>query len=204
MRDVFSKRIPKLIAGGLLAAGLAATPALSSPQASQDPAPQNQQTPQAAPAPMPSHESGQTTEQAPSSSEPRESRPAAGSNQPPRSNPLKKLIAGHENEPAETLFKNIQVLKGVPAGRFLETMEGFSHALGTNCKKCHDTENFASDDKEEKKSARGMVTMTRDINEKYIKTIPGMDSGSFVSCNTCHHGQSNPNAKPKDSAEKRP
>ncbi len=192
--------LSKLIAGGLLVAGLAATPALSSPQASQAPAPQ---TPQATPAPMPSHESGQATEQAPSS-EPRESRLAAGSKEPAHPNPLKKLIAGHENEPAETLFKNIQVLKGVPAGRFLETMEGFSHALGTNCKKCHDTENFASDDKEEKKSARGMVTMTRDINEKYIKTIPGMDSGSFVSCNTCHHGQSNPNAKPKDSAEKRP
>jgi hypothetical protein len=191
MRDMFSKRIPKLIAGGLLAAGLAATPALSTPQASQVPA---AQAPQTAPAPMPSHESGQTSEQA----------PAAGAKEPAHPNPLKKLIAGHENEPAETLFKNIQVLKGVPAGRFLETMEGFSHALGTNCKKCHDTENFASDDKEEKKSARGMVTMTRDINEKYIKTIPGMDSGSFVSCNTCHHGQSNPNAKPKDSAEKRP
>jgi hypothetical protein len=204
MRDMFSMRIPKLIAGGLLAAGLAATPALSTSQASQAPAPQ---APQAAPAPMPSHESGQATGQAPAaapSAEPRESRPAAGANQPPRPNPLRQLIAGHENEPAETLFKNIQVLKGVPAGRFLETMEGFSHALGTNCKKCHDTENFASDDKEEKKAARGMVTMTRDINEKYIKTIPGMDSGSFVSCNTCHHGQSNPNAKPKDSAEKRP
>jgi hypothetical protein len=184
MRDVFSKRIPRLIAGGLLAAGLAAAPVLSSQQEPAAPAPQ------ATPAPMPSHEA--------------EPKPAAGANQPPRPNPLRKLIAGHENEPAETLFKNIQVLKGVPAGRFLETMEGFSHALGTNCKKCHDTENFASDDKEEKKSARGMVTMTRDINEKYIKTIPGMDSGSFVSCNTCHHGQSNPNAKPKDSAEKRP
>jgi hypothetical protein len=180
--------LPKLIAGSLLVAGLAA--ALSTSQAAQAPA---AQAPQAAPAPMPSHESGQTTEQAP-----------AGSKEPAHPNPLKKLIAGHENEPAETLFKNIQVLKGVPAGRFLETMEGFSHALGTNCKKCHDTENFASDDKEEKKAARGMVTMTRDINEKYIKTIPGMDSGSFVSCNTCHHGQSNPNAKPKDSAEKRP
>jgi hypothetical protein len=184
MRDLFSKRIPKLIAGGLLAAGLAAAPALSSPQASQAPAPQ------AAPAPMPSHEP--------------EPAPAAGSREPARPNPLRKLIAGHENEPAETVFKNIQVLKGVPAGRFLDTMEGFSHALGTNCKKCHDTENFASDDKEEKKSARGMVTMTRDINEKYIKTIPGMDSGSFVSCNTCHHGQSNPNANPNAKPKEAP
>ena len=41
-------------------------------------------------------------------------------------------------------------------------MEGFSHALGTNCKKCHDTENFASDDKNEKKIAREMIQMTKD------------------------------------------
>jgi hypothetical protein len=171
-----------LIFGGLLIAGLAASPASS--------------TPQAAPAPMPSHPAEQPPAAAPE--------PAVGAKEPAHPNPLRKLIAGHENEPAETVFKNIQVLKGVPAGRFLDTMEGFSHALGTNCKKCHDTENFASDDKEEKKSARGMVTMTRDINEKYIKTIPGMDSGSFVSCSTCHHGQSNPNAKPKEAPAEHP
>ena len=171
MRAVF----PSLLAGGLLIAGLAAAPAFSTPQSSQTPpapAPSGDAKPKAAPAP----------------------------GQAPRPNPLRQLIAGKEDQPAETIFKNIQVLKGVPAGRFLDAMEGFSHALGTNCKKCHDTENVASDDKDDKKVARGMIAMTRDINEKYVKTMPGLDSDAFVSCNTCHHGQSHPNAQPKDSA----
>lgn len=177
MRAVFST----LVAGGLLIAGCATAPALSTSQGT--PAP-------AAPAPMPSHEAGRTS--APPSGE---AKPNAAPVQAPRPNPLRQLIAGKEDQPAETIFKNIQVLKGVPAGRFLDTMEGFSHALGTNCKKCHDTENFASDDKDEKKIARGMVQMTRDINQKYIKTMPGLDSDAFVSCNSCHHGHSNPNFK---------
>lgn len=175
MRAVF----PSLLAGGLLIAGLAASPAFSTPQSSQTPAP------------APSGDAKPKAE-------------AQGPSQAPRPNPLRQLIAGKEDQPAETIFKNIQVLKGVPAGRFLDTMEGFSHALGANCRKCHDTENFASDDKDDKKVARGMITMTRDINEKYVKTMPGLDSDAFVSCNTCHHGQSHPNAKPKEPAAGEP
>jgi hypothetical protein len=168
--------LPSLLAGGLLIAGLAAAPAFSTPQSSQTPpAPAGDAKPKAAPS------QGQSQ----------------GQSQAPRPNPLRQLIAGKEDQPAETIFKNIQALKGVPAGRFLDTMEGFSHALGTNCKKCHDTENFASDDKDDKKVARHMIAMTRDINEKYVKTMPGLDSDAFVSCNTCHHGQSHPNAKPQ-------
>ena len=30
---------------------------------------------------------------------------------------VRAMITGHEKEPAETVFKNIKVLKGVPAGR---------------------------------------------------------------------------------------
>jgi len=123
---------------------------------------------------------------------------AAPAADPHRDSPLRKLIAGHESEPAETLFKNVKVLKGLTVKQFVDTMEGFSHALGTNCKKCHDTENFASDDKEEKTAARGMVLMTRDINEKYLKTMPGLDKGAHAGCLTCHHGQVNPNARPKE------
>jgi hypothetical protein len=44
---------------------------------------------------------------------------------------LRKSIAGKENEPAEKVFKNIQLLKGVPAGRLLRVMElGYSRSLG--------------------------------------------------------------------------
>jgi hypothetical protein len=183
MRSVF----PKLMAGGLLLAGLA-VPALSTPQ-------YGQSAPAPAPAPMPSHEPEQ---QQPAATD---SRPSADSHQQ-HPNPLEKLIAGHENEPAETVFKNIQVLKGLPAGRLLDTMRGFSGALGTNCKKCHDTENFASDDKDEKKVARGMIQMTKGINEQYIRTMPGLDRDAGVSCYTCHHGQSHPASRPESSGAK--
>src|SRR5215218_1379 len=133
MRSALPKVLSKVTAGGLLLAGLA-VPALSTPRTGQAPAP--------APAPstMPSHDSGQPPAAATS-----ESKPAAGAEQARRPNPLEQLVKGRENEPVETVFKNIQVLKGLPAGRLLDTMRGFSSALGTNCKKCHDTENFASD-----------------------------------------------------------
>jgi hypothetical protein len=177
---------PKLMAGGLLLAGLAvaALPAASAPQYGQAPP---------APAPVPSHE--------PEGQPAMDAKPGA---EAPHPNKLRDLIKGRENEPAETVFKNVKVLKGLPAGHFLDAMEGFSHALGTNCKKCHDTENFASDDKEGKRVAREMVRMTEDINEKYIKAMPEMDKGAHVGCFTCHHGQSNPNARPKADAEKAP
>jgi hypothetical protein len=168
-----------LISGGLLVAGLAA--AVPAPSAPQEP-PATAPAPQP-PAPMPAHEAEKA------------SAPAAD---PHRDSPLRKMIAGHESEPAETLFKNVKVLKGLTVKQFMDTMEGFSHALGTNCKKCHDTENFASDDKEEKTAARGMVAMTRDINDKYLKTMPGLDKGAHAGCFTCHHGQVNPNARPKE------
>jgi hypothetical protein len=183
MRFVF----PKLMAGGLLLAGLA-VPALSTPRSGQAPA-----TP-ATPATIPSHEMGQQPSSALSSAE---SKLATGAEQAPRPNPLEQLIKGRENEPVEAVFKNIQVLKGLPAGRLLDTMRGFSSALGTNCKKCHDTENFASDDKDDKKIARSMIQMTKAINEQYLRTMPGMDQDAAVSCYTCHHGQSHPALRPE-------
>ena len=166
---------PKLMAGGLLLAGLA-FPALSTPQ-------DGQARPTPAPEPMPSHATGPDAQQA------------------PRPNPLREFIKGKENEPAETVFKNIQLLKGVPAARFLDAMEGFSRSLGTKCRECHDTENFASDDKNEKKVARGMIQMTKGINEQYIKTMPGLDRDAAVSCYTCHHGKTHPASRPESSGD---
>src|SRR5687767_8331295 len=36
---------------------------------------------------------------------------------------LRKRIAGQENKPAAEVFKNIQILKAMPAGRLLRVME---------------------------------------------------------------------------------
>ena len=38
---------------------------------------------------------------------------------------------------AEEVFKNVQVLKGIPVGEFMDTMGFFSASLGSNCVHCH-------------------------------------------------------------------
>src|SRR5207237_10904653 len=94
--------------------------------------------------------------------------PQAGQQQPPE-NPLvaelRKRIAGQEDKPAEQVFKNIQVLKGVPAGRLLSIMErGYTRSLGVRCDFCHVVGEWDKDDKEMKQAARDMVRMNAVIN----------------------------------------
>src|SRR6185436_14816702 len=49
-----------------------------------------------------------------------------------------RSIAGHENEPAEQVFKNIKILQGIPAGRLVNIMNmGFGRSLGVSCGFCH-------------------------------------------------------------------
>ena len=107
---------------------------------------------------------------------------------------LKADIAGKETQPAETVFRNIQILKGVPAGRVLGIMQmGFSPALGVDCRHCHVPGQWESDDKKEKQVAREMSRMTREINEKYLAAIKGLDSEKpAVNCTTCHRGEVKP------------
>src|SRR5437868_11380140 len=41
---------------------------------------------------------------------------------------------------AEEVFKNIQVLKGIPEDQFMSTMGIFASSLGKNCSECHGEE----------------------------------------------------------------
>src|SRR3974390_3782732 len=41
---------------------------------------------------------------------------------------------------AEQVFKNVQVLKGIPADEFMSTMGFFSASLGISCGDCHTAE----------------------------------------------------------------
>ena len=103
---------------------------------------------------------------------------------------LEAQIAGRENEPAEQVFWNIQVLKGVPAGRVLTIMtEGFSPALGVRCSHCHVSGEWHLDEKEPKNIARGMWNMTGEINDR-VKSIAEPDAQ--VRCITCHQGKTEP------------
>ena len=106
-------------------------------------------------------------------------------------------IAGRENEPAEQVFKNIQSMKGVPAGRLLAVMNrGYSRALGVSCLHCHVEGEFSSDDKRPKLAARDMMAMNRMINERLrsLQNLEGKPEETFVNCTTCHRGQTDPNA----------
>ena len=126
--------------------------------------------------------------------------PAANPNQETNDRLARRIsdaIAGRENEPAERVFKNIQSMKGVPAGRLLMVMNrGDSRALGVACTHCHVEQDFSSDDKRPKRAAREMMAMNKVINERLrtLQNLEGKSEEHFVNCTTCHRGQVDPNA----------
>jgi photosynthetic reaction center cytochrome c subunit len=102
---------------------------------------------------------------------------------------------------AEDYYKNIQVLKGVPADQIVPMMEYMRSALGgVRCQYCHNAPpDFAGDDKPQKRMGRKMLQMVMDINKG---TFGG---GVVVTCYTCHRGSTDPvniPAVPDPSAEK--
>src|SRR5256714_14391941 len=105
-----------------------------------------------------------------------------------------RSIAGRENQPAESVFKNIKILKGVPAGRLVNIMNmGFGRSLGVSCGFCHVPGKWDLDEKDEKNTARIMIAMVGTINRDYLAKVP-VDSGppAMASCFTCHRGMPRP------------
>ena len=103
-------------------------------------------------------------------------------------------IAGRENLPADSVFRNIEVLKGVPAGRLVRMMSmGFGRSLGVSCDHCHDTDDWESDEKRPKEIARQMLTMVETINRELLPKIENLKSDQpTVNCTTCHRGATKP------------
>jgi hypothetical protein len=107
---------------------------------------------------------------------------------------LTKQIAGQETKPASEVFKNIQLLKAMPAGRLLKVMEfGYSKSLGVNCAHCHVVDQLEKDDKPTKQITREMIKMAGAINNDYLKNIKNLKSETpIINCTTCHRGQLKP------------
>lgn len=92
-------------------------------------------------------------------------------------------------------FKNIQVLKDIPADQLIPSMQFITAALGVECDFCHVEHEFDKDDKKPKKIARDMMKMMFAINQQ------NFDSHLVVTCNTCHRGSPHPMAIPAIVAE---
>lgn len=107
---------------------------------------------------------------------------------------IRAQIAGHEKEPAETVFKDIKTLKGVPAGRVLAIMNlGYSQSLGVSCTHCHTAGEWDKSDKPQKEIAREMSRLSATINKELLPKIANLDSKQpAVNCTTCHRGEIKP------------
>ena len=110
--------------------------------------------------------------------------------------------------------QNLQVLpKDMPAAQVIQIMQNINQALGTQCGYCHAATpqgpgpaagaapdgrggrggpppfDFASDDKPQKRAARDMMLLVRDINPKVASAVgKSADAAVRVGCVTCHRG----------------
>ncbi len=104
-------------------------------------------------------------------------------------------------QPAEQFYKNIQVLKGMPAHLMQPTMQLMEIALGVHCVYCHDADNTKRelDGKPQKAIARRMIQMVNDINRTQFA------GREVVTCFTCHQGSTKPSTVlPYNGEEGRP
>src|SRR5258708_1544655 len=114
--------------------------------------------------------------------------------------PLLLLLAASAVAQVPDKFTNLQVIpKDISKPALMNTMRGFSFALGARCVDCHagkDTPtlegvDFASDEKETKKTARAMLRMVAAINNDYVGKLANA-TATRVECATCHHGLRKP------------
>jgi len=110
--------------------------------------------------------------------------------------PAAGQVAPDENpQLSDTVFKNVQILKGIPVDEFMDAMGMFSSALGYDCSNCHAEEIRVNRDAfavttPAIRRARGMIEMMNTLNRTYFGGQPR------VSCFTCHRGSYRPEIVP--------
>src|SRR5947209_2316212 len=102
--------------------------------------------------------------------------------------------AAQTKQTVDQVFKNIQVLKGIPVDDFMGTMGIMSAAVGYDCSECHanagtDKVDWAADT-QKKVVARKMTTMVQKIN------ADNFSGRQVVTCWSCHHGRDRPSTSP--------
>jgi hypothetical protein len=95
---------------------------------------------------------------------------------------------------------NLQVLPAdISAAQIGKLMKRFEADLGVTCNHCHVEDpttrkfDYASDENPDKTTARLMISMLQDINDKYLARLGGDRRYAVpVTCGSCHLGQSSP------------
>jgi photosynthetic reaction center cytochrome c subunit len=95
---------------------------------------------------------------------------------------------------SDHVFKNVQVMKGIPVDDFMGTMGIMCAALGFDCSDCHtgagtEKVDWAADTPK-KIRARKMVVMMTGINRD------NFSGRQMVTCWSCHHGRDRPATTP--------
>ena len=102
------------------------------------------------------------------------------------------IAKDHDEKPT-----NLKILpKDISEEELDNVMHGYSKSLGVKCGFCHERKegqhpDFASDTKPQKETARKMMLMVKDLNEKYMATM-GDNHFEQITCVTCHMGRKNP------------
>jgi photosynthetic reaction center cytochrome c subunit len=115
----------------------------------------------------------------------------------PKENPLVtemlKALGPNAKKPAGEVFRNVQLMKDVPADRFLRIMDiGYRQSLGVSCDYCHVEDRWEADEKRPKRAAREMILMVRMINDHLHKLQEINTEEASVNCTTCHRGYVKP------------
>ena len=97
---------------------------------------------------------------------------------------------------------NLKVLPtSISMDSLVNTMAGFTRALGVRCSYCHvgpeggglETYEFANDQKATKEKARAMLRMVAAINDDHLAKLAMRRTPPItVTCATCHHGIAQP------------
>src|SRR5205085_4420651 len=91
--------------------------------------------------------------------------------------------------------KNVKLLGDLPVSQFIPVMNYFAASMGRRCNFCHVNNqgqwDYASDAKPEKNTAREMIKLVFDTNNRLttLKLDP-------IACYTCHRGRNSPQSIP--------
>jgi hypothetical protein len=112
--------------------------------------------------------------------------PSAGS----RAQAPQAKSSSDQPKTAEQQFKNIQVLKNIPADQLVPSMQFIAASLGVDCEFCHVEHQMDKDEKKTKQAARKMISMVLTLDKT------SFEGELEVTCYTCHRGSPRPVSTP--------